>query len=160
MHVDINFEGRADVRTEGWENWQPSNGNMRQSLMNKGLKSIAIAGAWGYIGRKILDASLRLDLRPYVYDPGPFPSDLDPKVVTCVGSEAEFYSLNVDLFHLALHPEARQTAQTMLLQRAQTKPLFILNEKPIVSPDAAGEALPLIQAIIELKPNEDFVRPS
>src|SRR5438094_9545063 len=41
------------------------------------LDSIAIAGAWGYIGRKLLDAALHLGIRAYVYDPGPTPSDVD-----------------------------------------------------------------------------------
>ena len=28
LRIDINSEGRADMRTVGWENWQPSGGNM------------------------------------------------------------------------------------------------------------------------------------
>ena len=32
--------------------------------------SIAIAGAWGYIGRKFLDVALRQRIRTFVYDPG------------------------------------------------------------------------------------------
>ena len=32
MRVDINSEGRADMRTVGWENWQPLVGDMNQSF--------------------------------------------------------------------------------------------------------------------------------
>ena len=32
LRIDINSEGRADMRTVGWENWQPSGGNMSQSF--------------------------------------------------------------------------------------------------------------------------------
>ena len=32
LRVDINSEARADMRTPGWENWQPSDGNMSQSF--------------------------------------------------------------------------------------------------------------------------------
>jgi len=111
------------------------------------LRSIAIAGAWGYIGRKVLDAALRRGLRACVYDPGPFPADLNPQCVTRLANESSFYDLNVDLFHLALHPEARHTAQSRLLQRAESEPLFILNEKPMVPPESPEEALPLLEAV-------------
>ncbi len=40
-------------------------------------RSIAIAGAWGYIGRKFLDVALAHGLQTYVYDPGPPPKDVD-----------------------------------------------------------------------------------
>ena len=39
-------------------------------------RSIAIAGAWGYIGRKFLDVALARGLTTYVHDPGPMP---DPR---------------------------------------------------------------------------------
>ena len=111
------------------------------------LDSIAIAGAWGYIGRKLLDAALGRGLRTYVFDPGPAPADLDLQRVTRVGSEEEFCNLKADLFHLALHPEARRRGLALLLRRAESEPLFILNEKPMVSPETPGEALPLIAAV-------------
>jgi predicted dehydrogenase len=111
------------------------------------LNSIAIAGAWGYIGRKVLDAALGRGLRTYVFDPGPAPTDFDLQRVTRVGSEAEFYCLKADLFHLALHPEARRRGLALLLQRAESEPLFILNEKPMVSPETPGEARPLIAEV-------------
>ncbi len=110
-------------------------------------ESIAIAGAWGYIGRKVLDAALRRGLRTYVFDPGPAPTDFDLRRVTRVENEAEFYNLKADLFHLALHPDARRPAVAALLRRAQSEPLFILNEKPMVSPETPGEARPLIAAV-------------
>ena len=111
------------------------------------VDSIAIAGAWGYIGRKVLDAALGRGLRAYVFDPGSAPIDFDLKRVTRVDSEAEFYNLKADLFHLALHPEARRRGLALLLRRAESEPLFILNEKPMVSPETPGEALPLIEAM-------------
>lgn len=111
------------------------------------LNSIAIAGAWGYIGRKVLDAALGRGLRTYVFDPGPTPADFDLQRVTRVGSEAEFYELKADLFHLALHPEARRRGLALLLRRAESEPLFILNEKPMVSPETPGEARPLIAEV-------------
>ena len=54
-------------------------------------RSIAIAGAWGYIGRKFLDVALARGLTTYVFDPGPRPADLDPARFTRVADEAEFY---------------------------------------------------------------------
>ncbi|MGO8930080.1 MAG: hypothetical protein ACLQU3_24695 [Limisphaerales bacterium] len=53
------------------------------------LDSIAIAGAWGYIGRKVLDAALGRGLRTYVFDPGPAPTEFDPQSVTRVDSEGK-----------------------------------------------------------------------
>jgi hypothetical protein len=111
------------------------------------LESVAIAGAWGYIGRKVLDAALRRGLRTYVYDPGPPPADLEAESVTRISDEADFYKLDADLFHLALHPEARQTGLDCLLQRARSQTLFILNEKPMVSPENPDEAPALVDSV-------------
>jgi predicted dehydrogenase len=111
------------------------------------LGSMAIAGAWGYIGRKVLAAALRRGLQVYAYDPSPAPADLPPQAVTRLLDESSFYELKVDLFHLALHPEARHRGQTLLLRRAEAEPLFILNEKPIAAPESPEEARPLIEAV-------------
>ena len=70
--------------------------------------SIAIAGAWGYIGRKFLDVALARGLKTFVYDPGPPPDDVDLGRLTRVADEAEFYRLEAELFHLAVHPEHRR----------------------------------------------------
>ena len=67
--------------------------------------SIAIAGAWGYIGRKFLDAARQLGIDVFVHDPGPVPDDLDLNGVARIAEEAEFYDTQADLFHLALHPD-------------------------------------------------------
>ena len=115
--------------------------------MSCSFESIAIAGAWGYIGRKLLDAALRQGLRVYAFDPGPAPAELNPASVTRIASEVEFYALPADLFHLALHPDARRQAQNLLLARAQREPLVILNEKPIVSPEAPAEGPAIIAAV-------------
>jgi hypothetical protein len=92
--------------------------------------SIAIAGAWGYIGRKFLDVTLARGLRTYVFDPGPAPVDVDLSRLTLVGDEAAFHRLDADLYHLAVHPEHRRT--DLLL--ARDEPLLILNEKPMAEP--------------------------
>jgi predicted dehydrogenase len=110
-------------------------------------RSIAIAGAWGYIGRLVLEAALRRGLRTYAYDPGPLPSGLEGAALTRIPDEADFYDLDADLFHLALHPEARRTAIERLLRRGASEPLCILNEKPMVSPDTPGDAPRLIEAV-------------
>jgi predicted dehydrogenase len=109
--------------------------------------SIAIAGAWGYIGRKVLGAALRRGWRVYVLDPGPWPADLSLGTVTRITDESAFYRLSVDWFHLALHPEARRAAQARLLERARSEQLWILNEKPMFAPDHPGDGPALIKAV-------------
>jgi hypothetical protein len=111
------------------------------------LQSVAIAGAWGYIGRKVLDAALRRGLRTYVYDPGPFPAELQAETVTRISDESAFYSAKADLFHLALHPESRQTGLQSLLGRSQSEPIWILNEKPMVSPECPEQAPAIIESV-------------
>ncbi len=111
------------------------------------LKSVAIAGAWGYIGRKVLDAALRRGLRTYVYDPGPPPAELQAEMVTRISDESAFYRVEAELFHLALHPESRQTGLQSLFERSQSEPIWILNEKPMVSPDSPEQAQAMIESV-------------
>ena len=92
--------------------------------------SIAIAGAWGYIGRKFLDVALARGLTTFVYDPGPPPDDVDLSRLVLVRDEADFYRLDAELFHLAVHPEHRR--DDLLLARPGPPP--ILNEKPMAEP--------------------------
>src|SRR5437764_3211049 len=73
-------------------------------------RSIAIAGAWGYIGRKFLDVAMAHGLTTFVHDPGPIPPDIDSRRFTRIESEAEFDRLEADVFHLAVHPEHRRLA--------------------------------------------------
>ena len=115
--------------------------------MEKFPASIAIAGAWGYIGRRFLDAALALGLRAYAFDPGPVPRDLDPSAFTRIDDEQAFYRLDADLFHLALHPEHRRTALDLLLERAVSEPLLVLNEKPIASPERPGQCAGMLEAV-------------
>ena len=110
-------------------------------------RSVAIAGAWGYIGHKFVEAGLALGYDVYVYDPGPVPEDIDLTRVTRVESESDFYALDTDLFHLALHPEHRLSALEALLPRAETEPLFILDEKPMALPEAPEECELLVQKV-------------
>ena len=104
--------------------------------------SIAIAGAWGYIGRRFLDVALAHGLRTYVYDPGPAPADVDLGRLTHVTDEAAFYRLDADLFHLAVHPEHRRLDR--LLRRPE--PLLILTEKPMAEPGRPEECRAIIAA--------------
>jgi predicted dehydrogenase len=103
------------------------------------LRSVAIAGAWGYIGRKFVDAALALGLDVHAYDPGPPPADVDRARLHVCGDERAFFRTRADLFHLALHPEHRRRGFSWLLERAQSDPLLILNEKPMAAPQRPGE---------------------
>ena len=93
-------------------------------------RSIAIAGAWGYIGRKFLDVALEHGLTTFVHDPGPMPSDLDPARFARIEDPSEFDRVEADLFHLAVHPEHRRLGP--LLDR--DRPPLILVEKPMADP--------------------------
>jgi predicted dehydrogenase len=127
----------------GMEHGNPS----RSGGASGPLKSVAIAGAWGYIGRKVLDAAWQRGLRTHVYDPGPPPADLQAETVARISDESAFYRLDADLFHLALHPEARETGLKSLLQRGRSEPLWILNEKPMVSPESPEDAPAIIESV-------------
>ena len=96
--------------------------------------SVAVAGAWGYIGRKLLDAAIDLDLKVYAFDPGAMPLDLDANRIVRIEDEAAFYQLPADFFHLAIHPEHRQHGFTRLLERANREPIVMLIEKPMALP--------------------------
>ena len=115
-------------------------------MPHRHIKSIAIAGAWGYIGRKFLQAALDLGLETYVHDPGPLPADLDLKGVHRLDDEAAFYSLDGDLYHLALHPEHRARAFELLLQEHPGAPL-ILAEKPMAAPERPEQCAELSTAV-------------
>lgn len=104
--------------------------------------SIAIAGAWGYIGRKFLDVALQHGLTTYVFDPGPLPADVDPARFTRVEDEAAFYQLDAEVFHLAVHPEHRRVE--WLLERRD--PRLILNEKPMAEPERPGRCDEVVAA--------------
>ena len=97
--------------------------------------SLAIAGGWGYIGRKFIGAARRLGLRLSVYDPGPLPQDLDLEGVAIADCETEFYAQQADLFHLALHPEQRRRGWDQLLTRSLHEPICVLCEKPMADPE-------------------------
>lgn len=114
--------------------------------MNDLPDSLAIAGAWGYIGRKFLDVALQQRIRTFVYDPGHPPADIDPNSLACLLGEAEFYRLPAELFHLAAHPEQRRTGQQRLLERARREPVAVLNEKPMAAPETPEECEQLVTA--------------
>jgi len=112
-----------------------------------GIGSVAIAGAWGYIGRKFLEAARSLGLRCAVYDPGPAPEDLPAEGFQRLPDAEAFVSQRADLFHLALHPEDRQWALQGLLARSQTEPLWILCEKPMAAPDRPEDCQEVISGV-------------
>ena len=99
-------------------------------------RSIAIAGAFGYIGRHFLEAATNLGITTYILDPADPPDGLDWTKCTRMVTEADFYALDVDVFHLALHPQHRGLGIRQLLYREGTDPPTILIEKPMVSPKA------------------------
>lgn len=103
-------------------------------------KSLAIAGAWGYIGRKFLDVALARGIQTTVFDPGPLPADVDPARLTRLDDEDAFYRADADLFHLAMHPAHRKVER--LLRRGD--PVWILNEKPMAEPDRDAECRRLL----------------
>jgi predicted dehydrogenase len=105
--------------------------------------SLAIAGAWGYIGRKFLDVALANGLTVYVYDPGPTPADVDLSRLRRVDDETTFHRLPAEFFHLALHPEHRR----LDLLLARDEPLLILNEKPMALPGRPEDCRRIVDAV-------------
>lgn len=106
-------------------------------------RSIAISGAWGYIGRMFLDVALERGLQTYVFDPGPVPHDVDLRGLTRLTDEAAFYQCEADVFHLATHPEHRRIDR--LLDRREA--LLILNEKPMALPEEPEECQRIIDGV-------------
>lgn len=112
-------------------------------------ESLAIAGAWGYIGRRFLDAAQRRRIRTWVLDPGEAPADIDLQSMTRVVDEAEFYGLPAEMFHLAMHPEQRGKALDLLLARPDLERLAILNEKPMAAPEDPQQCQRLLDAVAQ-----------
>jgi len=113
------------------------------------MHTIAIAGAWGYIGRKFTDAALTLGMKTLVHDPGEPPADTPLDSVTRLVDPDEFYHSEADVFHLALHPEHRQLALDILLGRARREPILILNEKPMAEPERPEDCGALIRSVAD-----------
>ncbi len=105
---------------------------------------LAIAGSWGYIGGKFVEAARDLDWQLSVYDPAPPPDGLNLEGIECIDSEEIFLELKADLFHLALHPEARDVAIRRLLARDD---MVILNEKPMAAPENPADCEKLISRL-------------
>ena len=125
----------------------PSHIAAAEHVQDRFPRSIAIAGAWGYIGRKFLQAARQLGRKTLVYDPGPLPADVDLDGVTRVEQEADFYRQRADLFHLALHPEHRRFGMETLLRRSFQEPILILCEKPMATPDRPQDCLEAVRAV-------------
>ncbi|MFZ5829417.1 MAG: hypothetical protein ACOY3P_04985, partial [Planctomycetota bacterium] len=116
-------------------------------MTSQPFTSIAIAGAWGYIGLHFLRAARTLGLRTTVFDPGPPPPELDLSDVELASDEAAFYSRQADLFHLALHPEHRDRGLSTLLARSHREPISVLCEKPMAEPDRPERCDEIIEAV-------------
>jgi len=115
--------------------------------MSTTFGSVAIAGAWGYIGRKLLDAAIDLDLTVYAFDPGVMPPDVDLNRIVRLQDEATFYQLPADFFHLAIHPEHRQYGFARLLERAKCEPIAMLIEKPMALPERPQDCDQIMAAV-------------
>ena len=118
-------------------------------MPSEAISSLAIAGAWGYIGRKFIDAARQLQLDIRVYDPAAPPLDLDLHGITQFEDEQEFYSQQADLFHLALHPERRATAMDALLGRDDRESLMVLSEKPMAAPEDPHQCQQIVQRVAQ-----------
>ena len=105
--------------------------------------TLAVAGAWGYIGRKFIDAAMANGTRVLAYDPAPAPPDLDLLRLTRLRDEDDFYRADADLFHLALQPEHRRLDRLL----ARGTPLRILDEKPMAPPADPGRCDAIVQAV-------------
>ena len=86
----------------------------------------------------------------YAHDPGPVPDEALGLGVRVVEDEADFYALNADLFHLALHPTHRQGALGALFARArQGDDLLVLNEKPMAAPENPAHCRTMLARVHE-----------
>jgi predicted dehydrogenase len=93
-----------------------------------------------------VEAARNLGIQIFVYDPAPEPDDFDLSGVNRILDEDEFYRLDVDAFHLALHPHHRQRPLHLLLERTSQGDLFaLLVEKPMAPPEAPEECGRLIE---------------
>jgi len=54
LRVDINSAGRADMRTVGWENWQPAEGDMSQSFGELTVTLRSGGGSVSLVGNKAI----------------------------------------------------------------------------------------------------------
>ena len=113
-------------------------------------RSIAIAGAWGYIGRRFLDAAASLNVPAYVFDPGPLPDDVDATTFERIDDEDAFYGLDTDFYHLALHPKHRAKGLAALFERARSGDCrLVLNEKPMADPERPDHCAAIARAVAE-----------
>ena len=88
-----------------------------------------------------------MELTTSVYDTGEPPGDVDLQRVTLLNNPNDFYQQTCDLFHLALHPEHRQGAFEILLQRSLAEPICVLCEKPMAAPESPGDCQSTAEAI-------------
>ena len=102
--------------------------------------ALAVAGGWGHIGGGFARAALGAGVRVFVHDPAPRPGDGTLADAEEVRDAAAFYALPVPFYHLALQPEHRDAALSLLAARPAVPggPL-VLVEKPLAPPfDRAG----------------------
>ena len=136
------YRERPTEVAPGWAfslfSWRPC--RLRASDVTQlGIASIAIAGAWGYIGRKFLAAARSLGIKSSVFDTGSEPEDLDLSGLVQFHNAFDFYLQQADLFHLALHPDQRGEGMEVLLPRARREPIRVLCEKPMALPECPDQ---------------------
>jgi predicted dehydrogenase len=111
-------------------------------------RCIAIAGGWGYIGQRFIQAAHHLGVSISVLDPGPRPDALAGLKIDVFADASRFYASDADLFHLALHPKHRGKAFETLAERATRGDRFlVLCEKPMVDPESPEKGPQLINTL-------------
>lgn len=106
---------------------------MQNSVEERLPASVAVAGYRGYIGDRIWAAGKKAGLQMYGYDPAEPSAEVGDSTI-CSSAE-QFYQAPARIFHLALHPEARDDGWTRLMRRSQREQLAILMEKPMATPE-------------------------
>jgi hypothetical protein len=106
--------------------------------------SIAIAGIYGYIGNLIYQAAVELGVKKiYGFDPGVKANIfIDSDRLELLENQEDFCNLDVDLFHIATHPQVRQCVFYLLKKRNK-----INIEKPMAHPSQPEECFKLMNAV-------------
>ena len=106
--------------------------------------SIAIAGIYGYIGNLIYQAAVDLGVKKiYGFDPGVKPNIFrDSDRLEVLENQESFYNLDVDIFHIATHPQLRQCVFHLIKKGKR-----INIEKPMAHPSQPEECFKLMNAV-------------
>ena len=116
----------------------------RESPTHRLPPSIAIAGAWGYIGRKFLDVALARGLTTYVFDPGPAPADVDLSKLIRLNSRPKTSTGSTPTSSTS--PFTPSTAASTSFSPDPTRG-SILNEKPMAEPERPETCRAVVDAV-------------